>query len=168
MPNKMLLSESLAALSLRKARRLVWHWGLLYLEKRTQKIKVTPTSKGMPNKALQRTPNRCDFTLAAKNMIPTYLTSNPFPESKWTPDLKPVVVLDEPNEGIQPNIVKQIGDVITLLDEQEGMTVLLVEQKLIFARRVGKEFRLMEKDRVFASGAIPELSDELIAKYLAV
>lgn len=79
-----------------------------------------------------------------------------------------VLILDEPNEGIQPNIVKQIGDVITLLNEQEGMTVVLVEQKLTFARRVGKEFRLMEKGRVVAAGAMPELSDELIAKHLAV
>jgi urea transport system ATP-binding protein len=79
-----------------------------------------------------------------------------------------VLILDEPNEGIQPNIVKQIGDVITLLNEEEGMTVVLVEQKLTFARRVGKEFRLMEKGRVVASGAMPELSDELIAKHLAV
>jgi urea transport system ATP-binding protein len=79
-----------------------------------------------------------------------------------------ILILDEPNEGIQPNIVKQIGDVITLLNEQEGMTVILVEQKLTFARRVGKEFRLMEKGRVVASGAMPELSDELIAKHLAV
>ncbi len=79
-----------------------------------------------------------------------------------------VLILDEPNEGIQPNIVKQIGDVITLLNEEEGMTVVLVEQKLTFARRVGKEFRLMEKGRIVASGAMPELSDELISKHLAV
>jgi urea transport system ATP-binding protein len=79
-----------------------------------------------------------------------------------------VLILDEPNEGIQPNIVKQIGDIITLLNEEEGMTVVLVEQKLTFARRVGKEFRLMEKGRVVASGAMPDLSDELIAKHLAV
>lgn len=79
-----------------------------------------------------------------------------------------VLILDEPNEGIQPNIVKQIGDVITLLNEEEGMTVVLVEQKLTFARRVGKEFRLMEKGRVVASGMMPELSDDLIAKHLAV
>lgn len=78
-----------------------------------------------------------------------------------------VLILDEPNEGIQPNIVSQIGDVITLLNE-EGMTVVLVEQKLAFARRIGKDFRLMEKGRVVASGDMAELSDELIAKHLAV
>lgn len=79
-----------------------------------------------------------------------------------------VLILDEPNEGIQPNIVKQIGDVITHLNEQEGMTVLLVEQKLNFARRVGKAFRLMEKGRIVATGAMDELSDELIRQHLAV
>ena len=79
-----------------------------------------------------------------------------------------VLILDEPNEGIQPNIVKQIGDVIIKLNEEDGMTVVLVEQKLPFARRVGKEFRLMERGRVVAAGAMPDLSDELIAKHLAV
>lgn len=79
-----------------------------------------------------------------------------------------VLILDEPNEGIQPNVVQQIGNVITKLNEEEGLTVLLVEQKLNFARKVGKEFRLMEKGRVVAAGAMPDLSDELIAQYLAV
>ncbi len=79
-----------------------------------------------------------------------------------------ILLLDEPNEGIQPNIVQQIGDVITHLNEEEGMTVLLVEQKLNFARKVGKEFRLMEKGRIVAEGKMPDLSDELIKKHLAV
>jgi len=79
-----------------------------------------------------------------------------------------VLILDEPNEGIQPNIVKQIGDVILKLNEEEGMTVILVEQKLGFARRVGKEFRLMEKGRVVASDRMANLSEALIKQYLAV
>ncbi|MGQ0689023.1 urea ABC transporter ATP-binding subunit UrtE [Limnobacter sp.] len=79
-----------------------------------------------------------------------------------------VLILDEPNEGIQPNIVKQIGDVILKLNEEEGMTVILVEQKLGFARRVGMEFRLMEKGRVVASDTMDKLSDKLIAQHLAV
>jgi len=78
-----------------------------------------------------------------------------------------VLILDEPNEGIQPNIVRQIGDVIMKLN-QDGLTVILVEQKLAFARRVGSEFRLMEKGSVVASGAMTELSDELINRHLAV
>jgi len=78
-----------------------------------------------------------------------------------------VLILDEPNEGIQPNIVKQIGDVITKLNQQ-GLTVILVEQKLGFARKVGKEFRLMEKGRIVAADSMTELSESLIKQYLAV
>lgn len=78
-----------------------------------------------------------------------------------------VLILDEPNEGIQPNIVAQIGDVISKLNS-EGLTVLLVEQKLGFAKRVGHEFRLMEKGRVVASDTMDKLSEDLIRKHLAV
>lgn len=79
-----------------------------------------------------------------------------------------VLILDEPNEGIQPNIVKQIGDVILKLNEEEGLTVVLVEQKLGFARRVGREFRLMERGRVVASDRMANLNDQLIKQHLAV
>lgn len=79
-----------------------------------------------------------------------------------------VLILDEPNEGIQPNIVQQIGDVILQLNEEENMTVILVEQKLGFARRVGKEFRLMEKGRIVAADRMENLDDQLIRQYLAV
>ncbi|GGX43685.1 urea ABC transporter ATP-binding subunit UrtE [Saccharospirillum salsuginis] len=79
-----------------------------------------------------------------------------------------VLILDEPNEGIQPNIVKQIGDVIVKLNQEEGLTVVLVEQKLGFARRVGQEFRLMEKGRIVASDPMANLSDDLIRQHLAV
>jgi urea transport system ATP-binding protein len=79
-----------------------------------------------------------------------------------------VLILDEPNEGIQPNIVKQIGDVILKLNEEEGLTVILVEQKLGFARRVGQSFRLMDKGRVVANDTMDKLSDQLIKQFLAV
>lgn len=79
-----------------------------------------------------------------------------------------VLILDEPNEGIQPNIVKQIGDVILKLNEEEGLTVILVEQKLGFARRIGQSFRLMDKGRVVANESMDKLSDQLIKQFLAV
>ncbi|WP_160152429.1 urea ABC transporter ATP-binding subunit UrtE [Microbulbifer sp. ALW1] len=79
-----------------------------------------------------------------------------------------VLILDEPNEGIQPNIVRQIGDVVTQLNEEDGLTVILVEQKLGFARRVGKEFRLMQKGSVVAADKMSNLDDGLIRQYLAV
>lgn len=79
-----------------------------------------------------------------------------------------VLILDEPNEGIQPNIVKQIGDVILQLNEEDGLTVILVEQKLGFARRIGQEFRLMERGRVVAADKMANLNDELIKQHLSV
>lgn len=79
-----------------------------------------------------------------------------------------LLILDEPTEGIQPNIVHEIGDIILRLNRDEGLTVLLVEQKLPFARRVGQRFCLMEKGRKVAEGNIAQLNDELIRKHLAV
>ena len=78
-----------------------------------------------------------------------------------------LLILDEPTEGIQPNIVKQIGDVIIKLN-QSGLTVLLVEQKLPFARRVADYFTIMEKGRVVSSGAVSDLDDDLIRAHLSV
>ena len=79
-----------------------------------------------------------------------------------------LLILDEPTEGIQPNIVHEIGDIIIQLNREESLTVLLVEQKLPFARRVATGFDLMERGRVVASGDIAELSEDLIQRHLAV
>ncbi|NKF23034.1 urea ABC transporter ATP-binding subunit UrtE [Solimonas marina] len=79
-----------------------------------------------------------------------------------------LLILDEPCEGIQPNIVHEIGDLLLRLNEEQGLTVLLVEQKLPFARRVGSEFRIIDKGRMVATGAIGDLSDELIRTHLTV
>jgi urea transport system ATP-binding protein len=79
-----------------------------------------------------------------------------------------LLILDEPTEGIQPNIVRDIGDVIRKLNRELGLTVLLVEQKLPFARRVADDFFIMEKGSVVATGPIAELNDGLVQKYLSV
>ena len=79
-----------------------------------------------------------------------------------------LLILDEPTEGIQPNIVREIGDIILKLNREAGVTVLLVEQKLPFARRVASEFRILDKGRLVAGGAIDELSDDDIRQYLTV
>ncbi len=78
------------------------------------------------------------------------------------------LILDEPTEGIQPNIVHEIGDLILRLNKETGLTVLLVEQKLPFARRVASEFRILDKGRLVANGKIGELSDEMVKHHLTV
>ncbi|MET0357620.1 MAG: urea ABC transporter ATP-binding subunit UrtE [Cellvibrio sp.] len=79
-----------------------------------------------------------------------------------------LLILDEPTEGIQPNIVRDIGEVIRKLNRELGLTVLLVEQKLPFARRVADDFFIMEKGSLVANGPIADLRDELVQKYLSV
>ena len=79
-----------------------------------------------------------------------------------------LLILDEPTEGIQPNIVHEIGDIILRLNREAGVTVLLVEQKLPFARRVASEFRIIDKGRILGAGPIGALTDELVHQHLTV
>jgi urea transport system ATP-binding protein len=78
-----------------------------------------------------------------------------------------LLILDEPTEGIQPNIVHEIGDIIMRLN-REGLSVLLVEQKLPFARRVATTFCIMDRGRTVAEGAMTELNDDLVRQHLVV
>jgi urea transport system ATP-binding protein len=78
-----------------------------------------------------------------------------------------MLILDEPTEGIQPNIIHEIGDVIINL-RKAGLTVLLVEQKLPIARRVADQFHMLDKGRLVVSGNIDELTDDLVHKHLTV
>ena len=107
-----------------------------------------------------------------------------------------LLILDEPTEGIQPNIVSEIGEVIIRLNRQRGkpivmpkknpydlgevheaitkinhelgVTVLLVEQKLPFARKVADRFCIMDRGRHVAIGAMDTLSDDMVKRYLTV
>ena len=79
-----------------------------------------------------------------------------------------LLILDEPTEGIQPNVVQQIGDVVVRLNREFGMTVLLVEQKLPFVRRVADRFAIMTKGAIVARGGLDALTDALIEEHLTV
>jgi urea transport system ATP-binding protein len=79
-----------------------------------------------------------------------------------------LLILDEPTEGIQPNIVHEIGDILLRLNREMGLTVLLVEQKLPFARRLATEFCILEKGRRVADGPIGALTDDVVSEHLSV
>ena len=79
-----------------------------------------------------------------------------------------LLILDEPTEGIQPNIVHEIGDIIIRLNKEKGLTILLVEQKLPFARRVAKHFCILDKGRNVASGSMENLGEEIVNRHLTV
>jgi urea transport system ATP-binding protein len=79
-----------------------------------------------------------------------------------------IILLDEPNEGIQPSIVEEIEAIIIRLNREVGLTVVLVEQNVLFARQASHRFAMMEKGRIVVAGAIQELSDEMVHRHMAV
>jgi urea transport system ATP-binding protein len=79
-----------------------------------------------------------------------------------------LLILDEPTEGIQPNVVREIGDVLLRLNREAGVTVLLVEQKLPFARRVAQRFCILDRGRVVENGRMDALTDDVIRRHLVV
>ena len=79
-----------------------------------------------------------------------------------------VLLLDEPTEGIQPNIIQQIGQVLIQLVEQRQMTVVLVEQYLDFVREYGHVFYVMERGRVMAKGSTSDLTEEIVNTHLTI
>lgn len=79
-----------------------------------------------------------------------------------------VLILDEPTEGIQPNVIDQIGETIRLLRQEGKMSILLVEQYLDFARELADRFAIMDRGAVVAQGVIGELTDDVIRQHLVV
>jgi urea transport system ATP-binding protein len=79
-----------------------------------------------------------------------------------------VLILDEPTEGIQPNIIDQLGDTIRLLRREGRMSILLVEQYLDFAKELGDVFHIMDRGAVVANGPIAALNETVVKKYLTV
>jgi urea transport system ATP-binding protein len=79
-----------------------------------------------------------------------------------------IILLDEPNEGIQPSIVQEIEAIIVKLNRELGLTVLLVEQNIPFVRRAAQRFAMMEKGRVVEFGDIDRLSDDMVHRHMAV
>lgn len=79
-----------------------------------------------------------------------------------------LLILDEPTEGIQPNIIDQIGDTIRTLRAEGNMSILLVEQYLDFCRELADAFAIMDRGSIVASGPIAELSDRFVKQHLTV
>jgi urea transport system ATP-binding protein len=79
-----------------------------------------------------------------------------------------VLVLDEPTEGIQPSIIKDIGRAITFLKETMGLAILLVEQYLDFARELADTIAIMDRGRIVVAGPPSELDKQDARRYLTV
>jgi urea transport system ATP-binding protein len=79
-----------------------------------------------------------------------------------------VLILDEPTEGIQPNIIDLIGETLVKIRQEGKISILLVEQYLDFCLGVADNFYVMDRGAVVADGPIANLSEELVKKYLTV
>jgi urea transport system ATP-binding protein len=79
-----------------------------------------------------------------------------------------VLLLDEPTEGIQPNIIDQIGETIKTLRGIGTMGILLVEQYLDFCLEVGDAFYIMDRGAIVAEGPIRHLNDDIVKQHLTV
>ena len=79
-----------------------------------------------------------------------------------------LLVLDEPTEGVQPNIVQEIEQVILSLRERGGLSILLVDQFLDFALRVADRYYIMETGAIVVQGPIAEFDEAAVKGYLAV
>ncbi|EYR78215.1 urea ABC transporter ATP-binding subunit UrtE [Shinella sp. DD12] len=79
-----------------------------------------------------------------------------------------VLLLDEPTEGIQPNVVEQIEEILISLNRKNSLTVVLVEQNLKFARRASNRFAILDRGSVALTAPIDMLTDDVVHQHLVV
>ncbi len=79
-----------------------------------------------------------------------------------------VLVLDEPTEGIQPSIIKDIGRALQFLRDEKGMTILLVEQYLDFCREVADDIYIMDRGQIMHAGPASDLDKAEVRRHLMV
>lgn len=79
-----------------------------------------------------------------------------------------LLLLDEPTEGIQPSIIKDIGRVISLLAERGDMAILLIEQYFDFARALAHRIAVMDRGEIVIDADSSNISDENVRRYIAV
>ncbi|MFW7267911.1 urea ABC transporter ATP-binding subunit UrtE [Gluconacetobacter sp. Hr-1-5] len=79
-----------------------------------------------------------------------------------------LLVLDEPTEGIQPSIIKDIGAVIAMLRRRGDMAILLVEQYFDFAYDLAQSIVVLDRGKVVVSGAVDSLERDIVRGHVAI
>ncbi len=79
-----------------------------------------------------------------------------------------ILILDEPTEGIQPNIIDLIGETLVKIKNEGKISILLVEQYLDFCLSIGDSFYIMDRGAVVAEGPIAHLNDDIVKQHLTV
>lgn len=79
-----------------------------------------------------------------------------------------ILLLDEPTEGIQPNIVQDIENSLMKLNREYQITLILTEQHIKIAKKMSHKYAMMDTGKVASSGKIEDLTDEIVHKYLTI
>ena len=79
-----------------------------------------------------------------------------------------ILLLDEPTEGIQPNVIAEIATILDRIRKEMGVTLVIVEQNLKFAKKIADKYVIIQKGKIVSEGKMDQLQEEIINKYLAV
>ncbi|MCL8385596.1 urea ABC transporter ATP-binding subunit UrtE [Xanthobacter aminoxidans] len=79
-----------------------------------------------------------------------------------------ILLLDEPTEGIQPNIVHEIGEILKMLNRELGISLIVTEQHIKVARKLGDAFLMVDNGRVVAEGPMTEMTDTLVERHMTI
>ena len=79
-----------------------------------------------------------------------------------------MILLDEPTEGIQPNVVAEIANTLNRISDEMGLTIIVVEQNLKFVKKLAERYVIMQKGTIVSNGFMRNLTDEVTRKYLVV
>ena len=79
-----------------------------------------------------------------------------------------MIILDEPTEGIQPNIIQQIGVTLVKLVKEQGITILLIEQYLDFIKEVADKYVVMSRGEIVARGDGANIASDGVANLVSV
>ena len=79
-----------------------------------------------------------------------------------------ILILDEPTEGIQPNVVEEIENVLIRLNKEFNLTIIIVEQNINFIKKAANNFSIFERGKIVEEGDSSKITQNLVEKYLTI
>ena len=79
-----------------------------------------------------------------------------------------ILILDEPTEGIQPNLVEEIENVLIKLNKEFNLTIIIVEQNVNFIKKAANNFSILERGMIVEEGDTSKITNNLVQKYLTI
>mgnify|MGYP006176890293 CR=1 FL=1 len=79
-----------------------------------------------------------------------------------------ILILDEPTEGIQPNLVEEIENVLIKLNKEFNLTIIIVEQNVNFIKKAANNFSILERGKIVEEGSASKITNDLVQKYLTI